>query len=417
MKITICAYDAPGNIDGPSTWIKRLLPWLSERGVQVRVIFFAANTKNLPVYNFFKKSGIPCKIIFWELFQEEKIRSVLNDIKLHPPDVFIANYFPVACLASAWIKDAGIPTVMVLHNDDAFHYALIAEYVNTSQNSIDVVVSVSKSIATTVEKNIPANVLLTTIPCGAPLPDHTVLLPFEGNLKVVYAGRIEEKQKQISAVTRAFCMAASQVPGTEYSIYGSGPAVENVLNILQNEGKNLPVSYGGVLESNRVLENFLQHHVFVLLSDFEGIPISLMEAMGCALVPICTFIKSGVSEMIEDGINGLLVKDRSESFVEAIKKIKSNPNIHLSMARNARSTIEKEYTSEICNMKWLRLLEEISQPVLTKKEIRIPSIRELKRYSFPRELGAHANPMPSSFLVPFVRLKHFIGKVRRNFFW
>jgi colanic acid/amylovoran biosynthesis glycosyltransferase len=414
MKITICAYDVPGNIDGPSAWIKRLLPWLSERGVQVRVIFFAANTKNLPVYHFLKKAGISATIIFWELFQEEKVRALLNDIKLHPPDVFIANYFPVACAASAWIRDAGIPTVLVLHNDDAFHYALITEYVNKSPNSIDVVVSVSKSITTTIEKNIPANVLLTTIPCGAPLPGKTVLLPFEGNLKIVYAGRIDEKQKQISAVTRAFCLAAKQVPGTEYIIYGSGPAVENVIAILKNEGKDLPVAYGGALESNTILENFLQHHVFVLLSDFEGIPISLMEAMGCGLVPVCTFIKSGVIEMIEDGVNGLLVKDRSESFVEAIRKIKSNPDLHLSMASTARSTIEKEYTSEICNLKWLRLLEEISQAPLTKKEIRIPSIHELKKYNFPKELVAHANPMPSSFLVPFVRLKHFIGRVKRK---
>ena len=415
MKITICAFDAPNNIDGPSSWIKRLLPWLSDKGVEVRVIFFAANAPDLPVYNYLVTAGIKCKLIFWELFQEEKIIEVLKELRNNTPDVFIANYFPVACTACKWIKDAGIPTIMVVHNDDPFHYSLIEEYAQKSERFLSNVVCVSKSISKSIRGKISPKIVLSTIPCGAPLSKKLVHLPYPANLKVIYAGRIDEKQKQISAVTRAFCLAARQVPGTEYKIYGSGPALDNVLDILKTEGKGLPVEYAGVLESSSILENFLQHHVFVLLSDYEGIPISLMEAMGCGLVPVCTFVKSGIQEMVEDRVNGLLVEDRLNSFVRAIQTIKSDPELHMSMSANAHSTIKNNYASEICNSLWLELLKDTLNPGILKSEIQIPSLSELREYKFPSPLKAHANPMPSPILIPLFRLKYILGKLKRQF--
>lgn len=414
MKITICAFDAPNNIDGPSSWIKRLLPWLSSKGVDVRVIFFAANSKNLPVYNYLMSVGIKCKLIFWERFQEEKIIELLKDVKQFPPDIFIASYFPIACFACKWIKDAGIPTIMVLHNDDPFHYALVQEYAQLGNSYISNIVSVSKSISKTIEDKISDRIVLSTIPYGAPLSEKTVELPPAGNLKIIYAGRIDEKQKQISAVTKAFCLAARQVPGTEYTIFGSGPALKNVLTILRNEGKGLPVSYGGVLESNSILVNFTQHHVFVLLSDFEGIPISLMEAMGCGLVPICSFIKSGVTEIVKDRINGLLVKDRLDDFVRAIQNIKENPALHSSMSVNAHVTIKNNYASEICNTMWLQLLKTTVDSSLIRKDILLPTVSELGNYKFPLQFKIHANRRPSLLLIPLYRLKHYIGRLKKQ---
>ena len=81
--------------------MKRLLPYLRNHGVETRIIFFAAHTKNLPTYNYFKNTGIECKLIYWEKFNEEKIIEILEDVKAFPPDIFIPNYFllPVMLLS------------------------------------------------------------------------------------------------------------------------------------------------------------------------------------------------------------------------------------------------------------------------------------------------------------------------------
>ena len=80
MKITICAYDAPNNIDGPTTWLKRLLPFLRENGIEACILFIANDVKNLPTLQFFKERNFACKLIPAELFFEEKIKLILEDI-------------------------------------------------------------------------------------------------------------------------------------------------------------------------------------------------------------------------------------------------------------------------------------------------------------------------------------------------
>lgn len=59
---------------------------------------------------------------------------------------------------------------------------------------------------------------------------------------------------------------------------------------------------------------------FCLSSNFEGLPISLLEALSAGLIPICTPV-GGILDVIEDGVIGYLSKDVSvESYVEAIER-------------------------------------------------------------------------------------------------
>ncbi|WP_371821102.1 glycosyltransferase [Chloracidobacterium sp. D] len=46
--------------------------------------------------------------------------------------------------------------------------------------------------------------------------------------------------------------------------------------------------------------------MFVLLSDYEGLPIALMEAMATGLVPICTAMRSGIGQLVVDGVTGCM---------------------------------------------------------------------------------------------------------------
>ncbi len=170
MKITLCAYDAPNNIDGPTTWIKRLLPFLRENGVETRLIFIAGKRKDLSTLLYFQKLNFACKLIPAELFFEEQIRAILSDINTHPPDIFIPNYFPVACYANQWISSTGIPSVLILHNDDDRHHSLVDEFVVGEPNKrVSVVVTVSKSMHRKVEVKHPIDAKVICIPYGAPL--------------------------------------------------------------------------------------------------------------------------------------------------------------------------------------------------------------------------------------------------------
>ena len=416
MKITICAFDTPNSLDGPTTWIKRLLPYLKEKNIETRIIFLAANSKDLPAYNFFVKEGFACKLIYWELFNDEKVLAILEDVKNNRPDIFISNYFAIPHEAAKWIKRAGIPTVTVLHNDNKYHYDLVKKYAaNNNADDMSAVVCVSNLIHELSVQTAPLHNCIRYIPYGAPVTDDVAEMNDNDEiLKVVYAGRIEEKQKRISEVTKAFCKAAKEVPGTIFTMYGHGHAVPAVEEIIATEGKGLPVSFKGKLKSTEVQAHLAQNHVYVLLSEFEGLPIALMEAMSCGLVPICTYMRSGISDLITDAVEGFLVKDRSDEFVAAIKKLKESKDLWRKMSVAARQKIISSYSVEACSAQWIKLFQELSANAGKKTELVVPPLQELRKIVLDKEFYKQNNPRPATVLVPLYKAKNFLGRMKRN---
>ena len=197
MRITICVYDAPGNIDGPTAWLKRLIPYLRENGIIVRVIFIAANSKKLSFFNELKQDGVECTLIPWELFLEEKITTILKDLRQYPPDVFIPNYFPAACYAARWAKKAGIPSLIILHNDNEMHHGLVDEFgAGKEENRVTAIVAVSGFIKKRIDEKSIKDVIVEFITYGAPVPSAKATRVEKDTLKLIYAGRLQSTRKK-----------------------------------------------------------------------------------------------------------------------------------------------------------------------------------------------------------------------------
>jgi glycosyltransferase involved in cell wall biosynthesis len=80
--------------------------------------------------------------------------------------------------------------------------------------------------------------------------------------------------------------------------------------------------------------------VFVLPSYYEGLPMSLLEAMAWGLAPICTPIGS-IPEYIEEGVNGLLVRPGAiEELAEKIERLVLDADLRVQLGRRARATVE-----------------------------------------------------------------------------
>lgn len=80
--------------------------------------------------------------------------------------------------------------------------------------------------------------------------------------------------------------------------------------------------------------------VFVLPSYYEGLPMSLLEAMAWGLTPICTPIGS-IPEYVEDGVSGLLVHPGAvEELAQKIERVVLDGNLRAQLGRRARATVE-----------------------------------------------------------------------------
>ena len=123
-----------------------------------------------------------------------------------------------------------------------------------------------------------------------------------------------------------------------YTIVGEGPereAIEADVRCLGLEGR---VRFVGRLGEDEVREKLQESDVFLLPSYGlgEAAPVSVMEAMACGLVVICSRI-GGTPDMIRDGVDGYLIPQRdSIALASAIRGVSHDTDRRRRIARAAR---------------------------------------------------------------------------------
>ena len=384
LKITICSHDGKDYFGGPYEWVKRFGPALKQAGAEVSFLFFSDHQeKESSTYLYLKEQGFHCSVLPQHSFShyrdttEDRVKWCLKQVKRHAPDIFIANASLPALFAGKWIKASGIPVIGVLHTDDERFQWMQQEFLSASQDfALSALVCVSELLKDKVSNLNSFHIPIEVISCGTPIPYYQRpkgLSP----LKLVYAGKLTEEAKQISLLTKAFCKVVKEVKGVEAYIYGDGPAKADVLAIIEQEAKGLPVYYKGFVPSGDIQHHLSDKHIIVLLSDYEGLPIILMEAMACGLVPVCLSIRSGIPELVKDGETGLLVHDREEDFISAIERLAEHSVLYHALSINACHFVTKNHSMKVVVEKWLALSNQLVETSSEKTPMQIPSKLQL----------------------------------------
>ena len=248
------------------------------------------------------------------------------------------------------------------------------------------------------------------IPYGVPIPRLSAPRTNQ-KLRVAYFGRLSEKQKRISEVTRAFCEMTKTIPGTEGILYGDGPDRVNVEQILATEGKGLSVRLAGRIPSNEVQSHLSECDVVVLLSDYEGLPIAILEAMACGVVPVCLTMRSGIQELVEHNVTGLVVQNRGDDFLSAIRMLQEDPSLLLRLSRSARGRATNDFSMDHCAQEWSDLLYLLAQDCRQSKvslplRMRLPKVNDALRAEDPR-----AEHLPG-WRRAYRRSRMLVGRVR-----
>ena len=414
LKVTFCAYDKPGNVGGPDSWLQRLLPALAEYDVEVRCLILLHCGDTGPTLEVLRSHGIACRVTRCQERTADRVRWILECLKEDPPDVFVPNLPVAAYFAAGWLRSVGVPTLGILHSDDPFYRALQDEFVfGRKRFRLSGVACVSRELEEQVLRRRPRDTRVWRIPYGVPVPNSRVERQL-GVLRLAYVGRFAEEQKRISEVARALCRVGDELAGATAVIYGDGPDRRNVEGILAKEGRGLPVTLGGMVPSERIQEKLLESDVLVLLSDYEGLPIALMEAMACGCVPVCLRMRSGIPELVEDGVTGLLVDDREGGFVAAIRRLRDEPDLWKRLSMGARARVEAEFSHDVCQGQWASVLHELAGKSETRRMIEIPEHLRLPARNVALENeGNREEPIVLRFLR---RSRILAGRWRRKVF-
>ncbi|MGA3264283.1 MAG: glycosyltransferase family 4 protein, partial [Terracidiphilus sp.] len=127
-------------------------------------------------------------------------------------------------------------------------------------------------------------------------------------------------------------------------LIGDGPLLQSSRAYVAQLGLSAKTAFlGDCVHVRKLLTNV---HVFALISRYEGLPISILEAM-CAGLPIIATDTGGVSEAVRQGWNGLLVGRANERTLrDALESLLDNPALRASFGSHSRMLFDKFFTAE-----------------------------------------------------------------------
>lgn len=152
------------------------------------------------------------------------------------------------------------------------------------------------------------------------------------NLKICTIGRIGYQKNP-----EMFNKIAENFPNIQFTWIGEGKLKDKLIST------NVQIT--GWKERRDVLQILNNSDIFVLTSLWEGLPLSLLEAM--YMKKICIVSNCiGNRDVIEDGKNGY-VSENLEDFIENIKKVIENKDKNNNIISNAYNDVVNNYNIEI----------------------------------------------------------------------
>lgn len=132
-------------------------------------------------------------------------------------------------------------------------------------------------------------------------------------------------------------------------IIGSGPMKDELQQQIKALGLSDSIKILAPMPQDQLLEYYRRADLFALAcevqedGDRDGIPNVLVEAMAMGIPSVSTAI-SGIPELVEDGVNGLLVPEKNaEALAQAIGKLLRAPALAERIGLAGRAKVEEEF--------------------------------------------------------------------------
>jgi glycosyltransferase involved in cell wall biosynthesis len=166
--------------------------------------------------------------------------------------------------------------------------------------------------------------------------------------------------KRIDVLIEAMAAITPQFPESRCVILGSGPLEESLRKMATQLNLERNVLFAGQISDVRPY--LAAGDIFVLPSEREGLPLSLLEAMAFGL-PCVAAEAGGNREVIDDGVNGFVVPVGSvRAFADAMAKLFGDPAETARMGRNARRIVEARFDLDVAMARVKAEVLDIGKP-------------------------------------------------------
>ena len=282
--------------------------------------------------------------------------------------VFIHSFF--VCYFYLKLRTIKQKTVLVLHNNgDTFkmyrtyykalekskYYQTILEYERFVLPQVDKINFVSKSSRInflTLHHFVPSD-KVSYIYNGVddmPYKRHEML---HTPIEICCVASITERKGQRFIIDALSHFNRNNIPNVHFTFIGDGDIRKDLEDLVTQKSLGSYISFVGM--SNEVPAYLKKSDIFILPSEDEGLPMSILEAMREGL-PIVSTPVGGIPEMIEDGVQGILIDPSTTGVFEFLNHI--NDFDWLTMGHNSRITFDNKFASKTMVLNYINLLKE-----------------------------------------------------------
>lgn len=170
------------------------------------------------------------------------------------------------------------------------------------------------------------------------------------DVRLVCAGRLVPN-KGVGVAIEALCLLAGRDPETEFrlDIVGNGPgkykaALRENAEALGVMGR---ITFMEQVTREELISSFSDYDAFLFTSVWqEPFGMTSIEAMSQGL-PVIASRVGGIPEIIEDGVNGLLVRPGvPEELADAVERLKHEPRLAEKISREGAATVANRFTND-----------------------------------------------------------------------
>jgi glycosyltransferase involved in cell wall biosynthesis len=223
-------------------------------------------------------------------------------------------------------------------------------------------VSISQEVANTVRAVYGQDIYTPIIYNGIPTKRFISCIKQDEtkkNVVLLHVGRFAPQKNHLLLI-EAFALAVKEYPAMQLWLVGDGPLRPVVEKTIVEMGLEEKVLFLGIRDD--VPKLLRASDIFVLSSDYEGVPLAVLEAMTDGKPVIATGV-GRVSELIEDGVSGILVPPRNpEMLAKGILQLAKDTELRHLMGQAAQKRALEHFdisrTAREYEALYLKLLRE-----------------------------------------------------------
>jgi glycosyltransferase involved in cell wall biosynthesis len=179
------------------------------------------------------------------------------------------------------------------------------------------------------------------------------------NLAIGSVGRLSIDKGGQDILLRSLAHLREAHPEAKLLFVGKGPLRSDLQQLAQELAQGGAVIFTGQRADVPRLLSAMD--IFVLPSLREALPIAVLEAMA-ARVPVIATRVGGVPEIVQDGLNGLLVPPGDEATLHVVlERLVADPQLRLTLGQAGRDHVEASFTLDKMVTKVEGIYEELAR--------------------------------------------------------